>query len=95
MIRDYEVHVTKRDPTLERNPHCAHIPVFAVSASLMEKDRQTYINCGLDGWIMKPIDFQRTNVLLEGVKSAEMRNKCIYKPGMWEIGGWFDGCGVP
>ena len=39
------------------------IPVFAVSASLMERDRESYVASGFDGWIMKPIDFQRVHVL--------------------------------
>lgn len=66
------------------------IPVFAVSASLVERDRQSYIDSGFDGWIMKPIDFQRVHMLLDGVSSFEERNSCIYQPGMWEKGGWFE-----
>ncbi|KAJ5688784.1 hypothetical protein N7462_003176 [Penicillium macrosclerotiorum] len=65
------------------------VPVFAVSASLMEKDRQTYVDSGFDGWIMKPIDFQRVHVLLDGVKSPSSRNSSLYRPGVWEEGGWF------
>jgi CheY-like chemotaxis protein len=68
-----------------------YVPIFAVSASLLEKDRQTYIDSGFDGWIMKPIDFQRIYELLGGVKSTEMRRSCFYRPGMWEQGGWFAG----
>jgi DNA-binding response OmpR family regulator len=66
------------------------IPIFAVSASLVERDRQSYIDSGFDGWIMKPIDFQRVHILLGGVSSPEARNSCIYRPGMWEEGGWFE-----
>ncbi|KAJ5716150.1 hypothetical protein N7493_008061 [Penicillium malachiteum] len=65
-------------------------PVFAVSASLVEKDRQIYLDAGFDGWIMKPVDFQRVHELLGGVWSAESRNKALYEPGMWEQGGWFE-----
>lgn len=66
------------------------VPIFAVSASLMERDRQSYIDCGFDGWIMKPIDFQRVNHLLRGVRAGEARNESVYQPGMWEKGGWFE-----
>lgn len=68
-----------------------YVPIFAVSASLLEKDRQAYIDSGFDGWIMKPIDFQRIHELLGGVKSTETRRACCYRPGMWEQGGWFAG----
>lgn len=90
MLREYEKQsVVDTDPTqhgLDR------VPVFAVSASLMEKDRQTYIESGFDGWIMKPIDFQRANTLLDGTRSDDVRNGCVYQPGMWEQGGWFKRC---
>ncbi|KAJ5173341.1 hypothetical protein N7492_005934 [Penicillium capsulatum] len=74
-----------------RDSHHKRVPVFAVSASLMEKDRQGYIDCGFDGWIMKPIDFRRVHALLRGVRSSEDRDACLYQPGMWEQGGWFAG----
>lgn len=66
------------------------VPIFAVSASLMEKDSQGYIDTGFDGWIMKPIDFHRVNHLLMGVREVEARNDSVYEPGMWEKGGWFE-----
>jgi CheY-like chemotaxis protein len=82
MIREYEVQTDLRHD---------YVPIFAVSASLLEKDRQTYVESGFDGWIMKPIDFQRIHELLSGVKSTERRSKCFYRSGMWEQGGWFAG----
>ncbi|KAI0969528.1 hsp90-like protein [Xylaria arbuscula] len=66
-----------------------HIPIFAVSASLVEKDRGIYTAAGFDGWILKPIDFKRLNVLLDGITSDDVREKCLYRPGEWERGGWF------
>ncbi|KAJ5671972.1 hypothetical protein N7507_001099 [Penicillium longicatenatum] len=78
MIREYE-----QQSAYHRTP------VFAVSASLIEKDRQVYLDAGFDGWIMKPIDFQRVHLLLNGVLSAERRDDALYQPGMWEQGGWF------
>jgi len=65
------------------------IPIFAVSASLIEADKQKYINAGFDGWILKPIDFKRLNTLLTGICNDEVRKSCLYEPGEWERGGWF------
>ena len=65
------------------------VPIFAVSASLVERERQTYINAGFDGWILKPIDFKRLNVLLLGIVEDDTRQSFLYKPGEWEKGGWF------
>jgi len=78
MIREYEQQYANH-----------RTPVFAVSASLIEKDRQVYLDAGFDGWIMKPIDFQRVHLLLNGVWSAQRRDDALYQPGMWEQGGWF------
>lgn len=80
MIREHETEASGND----------RIPVFAVSASLMEKDRQMYVGCGFDGWIMKPVDFQRVHELLRGVRLADLREQCLYQAGMWEQGGWFN-----
>ncbi|KAJ3565586.1 hypothetical protein NPX13_g7450 [Xylaria arbuscula] len=66
-----------------------HIPIFAVSASLVEKDKAIYTEAGFDGWILKPIDFKRLNVLLEGITDDGVRENCLYQPGEWERGGWF------
>ena len=65
------------------------VPIFAVSASLVEKERQKYIDGGFDGWILKPIDFKRLSVLLSGIVEEHTRTSCLYKPGEWEQGGWF------
>ncbi|POS86737.1 hypothetical protein EPUL_001736 [Erysiphe pulchra] len=81
------------------------VPIFAVSASLSEAKRQTYIDTGFDGirayvspkiyvanfvgWIMKPIDFNRLNTLLRGIVETSARDSCLYSPGKWEKGGWF------
>ncbi|KAL7787912.1 hypothetical protein V8C37DRAFT_418740 [Trichoderma ceciliae] len=65
------------------------IPIFAVSASLFERLKDTYIEAGFDGWILKPIDFKRLATLLRGIHDDETRKSCIYVPGEWEKGGWF------
>lgn len=65
------------------------VPIFAVSASLVEKNRQVYIDAGFDGWILKPIDFKRLTVIMSGIVDEETRERCLYEPGEWERGGWF------
>lgn len=65
------------------------VPIFAVSASLVEKNRQVYIDAGFDGWILKPIDFKRLTVIMLGIVEEETRESCLYEPGQWERGGWF------
>lgn len=88
MIREFEAKTPNR--TLSAIAQCnGRIPIFAVSASLVEKDLQMYIDSGFDGWILKPIDFERINYLLDGVQQDEARNSCLYEPGIWEKGGWF------
>ncbi|KAL8808569.1 MAG: hypothetical protein Q9223_007247 [Gallowayella weberi] len=88
MIRSFE----KSHPKDQKSA-CAslnvRIPIFAVSASLIEKERQKYIDAGFDGWILKPIDFQRLSVLLTGIVDEKTRESCLYTPGQWEKGGWF------
>lgn len=68
---------------------CGRIPIFAVSASLVEELKDTYVEAGFDGWILKPIDFKRLATLLKGIHDDETRKSCIYVPGQWERGGWF------
>lgn len=96
---------TKMIRTYEKSDECpalshlaqyqGHIPIFAVSASLVEKDRHTYIDAGFDGWILKPIDFKRLHVLLDGISDDKTRNNCLYTAGEWERGGWFESRTTP
>lgn len=65
------------------------VPIFAVSASLIEKNRQVYIDAGFDGWILKPVDFKRLTVIMSGIVDERTRESCLYEPGEWERGGWF------
>ena len=68
------------------------IPIFAVSASLFEVQREEMYSLGMDGWILKPIDFKRLRVILRGVTDVEQRQKDVYRPGCsWEHGGWLSG----
>lgn len=66
------------------------IPIIAVSASLVEKEKQTYVDAGFDAWILKPISFPRLNELMKGIVDVQVREEALYKPGNWERGGWFE-----
>ena len=90
MIRSFEK--TRPNECLSlRAKTNGRIPIFAVSASLVERDRERYIETGFDGWILKPVDFRRVDLLLRGIVDDESRNQCLYTPGAgnWEKGGWF------
>ncbi|KAJ6017122.1 CheY-like superfamily [Penicillium sp. IBT 35674x] len=65
------------------------IPIFAVSASLVERDEKAYIDTGFDGWVMKPIDFARLNIILAGIYDEKAREGSA-EARDWEKGGWFD-----
>ncbi|KAM3079473.1 hypothetical protein ACMFMG_005898 [Clarireedia jacksonii] len=86
MIRSFEKTHLDLSPRASLN---GRIPIFAVSASLVEREKQTYIDAGFDGWILKPIDFKRLNTLLEGIVDEKVRKSCLYQSGHWERGGWF------
>ncbi|KAM0272530.1 hypothetical protein ACHAQH_008690 [Verticillium albo-atrum] len=88
MIRSFE----------QSHEHCAHsalaahngrVPIFAVSASLIEREKNTYADAGFDGWILKPVDFKRLHTLLLGIVDDNVRTSCLYQEGEWERGGWF------
>lgn len=65
------------------------IPIFAVSASLLEGQRHQMLDLGFDGWLLKPIDFKRLRVILHGITDAGERMSCLYHAGCnWEAGGW-------
>ena len=88
MIRSYEKSNTSTVLST-RAAMNGRVPIFAVSASLVEKERQTYIDAGFDGWILKPIDFKRLSILLKGIVEEDTREQCLYQQGKWEVGGWF------
>ncbi|KAI1134109.1 hsp90-like protein [Hypoxylon sp. FL0543] len=88
MVRAFE----KSDKDLQLSPLATgytRTPIFAVSASLVEREKSKYVEAGFDGWILKPIDFGRLNVLLDGIANNKIRAECLYVPGEWERGGWF------
>ncbi len=42
--------------TLKKDNKTAHIPIIAMTANVMKKDREHVIRAGCDGYISKPID---------------------------------------
>lgn len=42
--------------TLKKYQETAHIPIIAMTANVMKKDRENIIQAGCDGFISKPID---------------------------------------
>ncbi|KAJ5226049.1 CheY-like superfamily [Penicillium chermesinum] len=90
MIRDYEHQMAKGGLADQQERLQKRIPIFAVSATLFEKDRQVYLDAGFDGWIVKPIDFQRVHSILDELVFTPARDTCLRKSGVWEEGGWFE-----
>ena len=89
-IREFESKTPKENLS-DKAIRNDRVPVFAVSASLVEKDHDSYGDTGFDGWVMKPINFARLNVLLSGLCDPSARQAATYTPnGEWENGGWFD-----
>ncbi|KAE9366127.1 hypothetical protein N431DRAFT_549109 [Stipitochalara longipes BDJ] len=86
LIREFETAFKPLFSSLASN-NC-RIPIFAVSASLLEQKHTEYLNGGFDGWILKPINFRHLGTLMMGIWNEEERGSCVYKPGMWENGGW-------
>ncbi|KAM0790366.1 hypothetical protein ACM66B_003249 [Microbotryomycetes sp. NB124-2] len=67
------------------------LPILAVTASLPEREKQTIVDAGLDGWMLKPLDIHRLRVLMKGCVDARSRSANLYQPGQWEAGGFING----
>ncbi|KAF2438035.1 hypothetical protein P171DRAFT_166417 [Karstenula rhodostoma CBS 690.94] len=87
MIRSFEK--SHKDIYSSRAALNGRVPIIAVSASLIEKNRERYMDAGFDAWILKPISFPRLNELMAASVDRNLRKSCIYQPGEWERGGWF------
>ncbi|KAG5648399.1 hypothetical protein DXG03_004973 [Asterophora parasitica] len=88
-IREFEESSEKPTPTRLSQQLNGRIPIFAVSASLLENQHDELLGHGMDGWILKPIDFHRLSDILKGVTDYSQRCQDLYSPeGSWEAGGW-------
>lgn len=50
---------------IKSHPASQHIPIIALTAHVMEKDRRRAIEVGCDGFIPKPIDFKLLVPMME------------------------------
>jgi two-component system cell cycle response regulator DivK len=50
---------------LKKGAATAHIPVIAMTANVMKKDRENVLQAGCDGYISKPIDIDELPVQIE------------------------------
>jgi CheY-like chemotaxis protein len=87
LIRHYEK--DHSPPLSQQVKSYRRIPIIAVSASLSESARNDYIESGFDGWILKPIDFQRLQELITGIQDEEIRKSLLYGRNSWNKGGYF------
>jgi two-component system, cell cycle response regulator DivK len=44
---------------IKLNPHLIHVPVIAITANVMKGDRERTLQAGCDGYIDKPLDFDK------------------------------------
>jgi CheY-like chemotaxis protein len=65
------------------------VPIFAVSATLKKEEEGEYVANGFDGWLLKPVDFKRLNLILEGAFLESAKKEGRYKPEDFNSGGWF------
>ena len=88
-IRRLEATKLAKTDRLAHSLNGGRIPIFAVSASLVERQREELEQIGVDGWILKPIDFGRLHTIMRGVMDPVQRERDEYRVGgSWEVGGW-------
>lgn len=88
MIRGFE----KANPQLlsQTARMYGRTPIFAVSASLKPNHLHKILRTGFDGWVIKPVNFQRLNLYLLGAFSDAGRKTAAFDPAHFLAGGWFD-----
>ena len=50
---------------LKKNQQTSHIPVIAMTANVMKRDRESVFKAGCDGYISKPIDIDELPTQIE------------------------------
>lgn len=89
LIRAFENTTITDVPTSHSDAPARRIPIIAVSASLSERAIGEYLDTGFDGWIHKPIDFQRLELILAAIGNAKTKAPLLHGKEVWERGGWF------
>ncbi|RKF76951.1 putative histidine kinase-group viii protein [Golovinomyces cichoracearum] len=65
------------------------VTIIAFSSILEEESRFDYIQSGFDGWLLKPVNIQRLDQMLQGLVDPKLRTDALYVPGQLNKGGWF------
>lgn len=89
MIRIAEKEFQQRNASNNPKSMKKRVPIIALSNKFDEENRFDYIQTGFDGWILKPIDFQRLDLMLKGINDSKARQDALYVPGQIRKGGWF------
>lgn len=80
-IREFERGRLKGRPERLPPSHILNkgVPILAVSASLHEHQRVEITDAGMDGWILKPVDFGRLDTLMSGAVDLQLRAGAVYQ----------------
>ena len=58
---------------LKQDQVTAHIPIIAMTANVMKKDKQTVFEAGCDGYISKPIDVDELPIQIENFLKGNIK----------------------
>ena len=64
LVDGYEA--TRRIRSLD-NPALSAIPILAMTANAFDEDRKAALECGMNGFLSKPLDLQETLQALQGI----------------------------
>ncbi|KAF4628477.1 hypothetical protein G7Y89_g9679 [Cudoniella acicularis] len=81
MIREFEKEPSSSIKLSPRVASYGRISIVAVSASLSEQRVHEYVEIGFDGWILKPIDFQRLEAIITAIEDEQAREILFYGTG--------------
>ena len=59
--------------TLKKDQKTAHIPIIAMTANVMKKDKETVFEAGCDGYIAKPIDVDELPMQIENFLKGNIK----------------------